>query len=160
MEGIMKFDLRKDPEGELWDYDDDPTEDAAKRVKFLITRQTPVIRGKAADAAWIQPGQDNGHYRRQGISLKQRPGVYQQMIFKLCLKGWENVQDLDGNPIPFTPETVDAMAAEHDGAVQFVNDISEMMGRMTVERIQQERDRFRGTSEASSQLSQPRLPSM
>jgi hypothetical protein len=157
MEGIMKFDLSQNSPGEFWEYDDDPAEDPAKRVKFLIVRQTPVIRGKAADAAWIQPGTDNGHYRRQGMSLKQRPGVYQQMIFKLCLKGWENVEDVDGHPIPFTPETVDAMASEHDGAVQFVNDISEMMGRMTVERIQQERDRFRGNVAPQNQLSQPGL---
>jgi hypothetical protein len=157
MEGIMKFDLRKDPEGEWWDYDDDVEADPAKRVQFLIIPQTPVIRGKAADAAWIQPGHDNGQYRRQGLSLKQRPGMYQQMIFKLCLKGWRNIEDLDGQPLPFTPEHVDEMAASHDGAVQFVNDISEMRGRMTAERIQQERDRFRGILPVPQRQTEPEL---
>jgi hypothetical protein len=153
----MKFDLRSNAPGEFWEYDDDPTEDPAKRVKFLIVRQTPAIKGQAAEAAFIQPGHDNGQYRRQVVSFKQRPGVYQQTIFKLCLKGWENVEDVDGNPIPFTPEHVEAMASQHDGAVQFVNDISEMMARMTVERIQQERDRFRGVLPISQRQTEPEL---
>jgi hypothetical protein len=160
----MEFDLRPQTTGVWVDYDGDEDSPPETRVQFLIVRQTTEIKGKAAEEA-MQTLQINGNFRRQATSTKMRPGVYQQSIFRQCCQGWKNISDVQpprgtGEPILYNDETLRAMSLEFDGAVQFVNDYSEMLSRMTVERIEAERARFRGTVPLQGGSSQPGLPSV
>ena len=100
-------------------------------MRFLIIPQTPVIQGLASKEAIPRGVTVNGQYRRQNAMP---------------------------DPIPFSDEMCRAMSLAHAGAVQFVNDISDMMSRMTVQRIQKERDRFRGILPVSSRPPEPELP--
>lgn len=142
----MELNLRQDT-GTWWDFDLDEKSPPEIRARFLVVRQTPEIKGKAADEA-LQTFQVNGQYRRQAPTQKMKPGVYQQSIFRQCCKGWENLNDVSppegtGEPIPYNADTLMAMSIQYDGAVQFINDLSEMMATQTIQRIQEERERFR-----------------
>jgi hypothetical protein len=154
----MDFDLRENPEGELWDYDDDREPDIDKRAHFRTIPLTPQISAQAWRDATPKAVNVNGRYRRQVDVPTPDVGLYQQAIFRLCCTGWENITDQAKQSVPFTDETKRLMSLRHSGAVQFVNDIAEMLGRMTVERLQEERERFRNLSEIPSRPSTAGLP--
>jgi hypothetical protein len=156
----MDFDLRENPEGEMWDYDDDREPDITKRTHFRIIPLTPTLTAQAWKDATPKAVNVNGRYRRQVDVPTPDVGLYQQAIFRLCCTGWENITDQDKQPVPFTDETKRLISLRHSGAVQFVNDIAEMLGRMTVERLQEERERFRGPVPLQSGSSESGLRSM
>lgn len=151
----MQIPLRRDPEAVFdIDYDEDPEPDPAKRawlgISPLLPREDDDLREQFMD---IKTPNLNGRFRRQVTPrVKFRQTDYEIEVFVRKVKRWGNLffDEAKTEPIPYSEEHARLIAEHHRGLRQFACDMAAMLGEMTLEEIQKERDTFRLHADVSA----------
>lgn len=102
--GAAARDRNAESNGVWFDYDVDE--------RYLVARNN-----NPAYKAFIQAeyaANERALDRKNAQSDKIAERITLEGLCKHILKGWEGVEDLDGNPIPFTPDAAMLILEEHD----------------------------------------------
>jgi hypothetical protein len=133
-------------------------EDSSGETQLLIAPKTQLINETCLEKAMPNQVNVNGRFRTRGIvQPRLKYGLYQRLVFQACVKGWKGLKDETGAEIPYTEEMKAAVSEASKGLVQFVDEIADALGDMSVEEVKTQRDTFRGMAEIPPRSSEPEL---